>query len=638
MKKKLRRCESFFGMHFDFHASTDNDSIGANTTAESIQKIIDETGPDYIQTDCKGHPGYASYPTSLGNAAPGVKADALKIWRDVTDRNGVGLYVHYSGVWDTFAIKRNPSYARIDENGIPDKNNTSLYTRAYLDEVLIPQMKELALKYGIDGAWIDGDCWASCQDYCEASIAKFRETYGDAEIPKKPEDELFYEFTELNREAFREHVRYYVKKIHSFAPEFDLCSNWAFTTQMPDPVSADVDYISGDVVPDSLWKGLFESRVINKQGLPWDLMAWGFGYKFGSGMNSIKSAVQLQQEAAGVISAGGGFQIYFQQKRDGSVKEYVLGVAKEVASFVRARQDFCHKAAPVPQVGLLLSSYDFYKKNRRNFSTWDGSNDAVIALFQCLSESGESVEVLLEHHEIEKYPVVVLPELKYMRDDFKNRLERYAANGGKLVIIGETGGHFFDFEMKERKSGAFLKHRGQICGAQIKSFEPVFSGGRTLGELIGVDDLNEKGSPAAYFTECGKGMKAFVAFNAGELCKSGQRPLLRKFFRDVVGELFPERLVKIKGSSRAVVSLMEKGGDLIVNLLNAGGDHSNPGAFTFDEIPPTGPVEVFIRETKPVKEIVRQPDGAIQEAVRRDGYLTVTVPEVGIHAALVVKY
>ena len=70
-KKRLRRSESFFGLHFDFHAGEDCKEVGKNVTPEMVKAILDAAKPDYVQCDCKGHRGFTSYPTILGNGAPG---------------------------------------------------------------------------------------------------------------------------------------------------------------------------------------------------------------------------------------------------------------------------------------------------------------------------------------------------------------------------------------------------------------------------------------------------------------------------------------------------------------------------------------------------------------------------------------
>ena len=91
---RLRRSQSYFGIHFDFHADADCNEVGKNTTPEMIDTIIDLVQPDYIQTDCKGCSGYSSYPTKVGNPAPGIIGDPLRIWREVTAKRGVAFYMH----------------------------------------------------------------------------------------------------------------------------------------------------------------------------------------------------------------------------------------------------------------------------------------------------------------------------------------------------------------------------------------------------------------------------------------------------------------------------------------------------------------------------------------------------------------
>ena len=95
-------------------------------------------------------------------------------------------------------------------------------------------------------------------------------------------------------------------------------------------------------------------------------MAWSFTIA-GETRNGSrqKSAVQLQREAAVVLALGGGFQAYYQQRRDGSVPEEYLPVMAEVAKFCRARQAVCQRAEPVPQVALLYSTAVALSRDQR---------------------------------------------------------------------------------------------------------------------------------------------------------------------------------------------------------------------------------------------------------------------------------
>jgi len=62
--KIKRREDSFFGIHSDFHArAEDNVVIGKTLEEKDIREVCELLKPDFVQIDCKGHPGWASYPT-----------------------------------------------------------------------------------------------------------------------------------------------------------------------------------------------------------------------------------------------------------------------------------------------------------------------------------------------------------------------------------------------------------------------------------------------------------------------------------------------------------------------------------------------------------------------------------------------
>ena len=117
--------------------------------------------PDFIQVDCKGHPGISSYPTEVGFRAAKYWRDPMKIWREETAKKGVALYVHFSGIYDKKVATEYPDWAIVDGTG---KRSESILSpiSPYDSVFLIPQMKELINKYDIDGAWIDGECWQRC--------------------------------------------------------------------------------------------------------------------------------------------------------------------------------------------------------------------------------------------------------------------------------------------------------------------------------------------------------------------------------------------------------------------------------------------------------------------------------------------
>ena len=127
-KEKLRRADCFFGVHFDLHASEDITDAGKTLTVEMVDTFLTKVKPDFIQIDCKGHPGISSYPTKAGNHVKGFDKDPLKIWREATAKNNVGLYMHYSGVWDGKAATTHPDWAMVKASGEKSKCHSSAPT------------------------------------------------------------------------------------------------------------------------------------------------------------------------------------------------------------------------------------------------------------------------------------------------------------------------------------------------------------------------------------------------------------------------------------------------------------------------------------------------------------------------------
>jgi hypothetical protein len=638
--KRLRRADSFVGMHFDFHARADCTAVGSNTTPAMVAAILDQVKPDYIQIDCKGHPGYSSYPTRVGQQVPGYVGDPLRVWRLVTAQKGVALYMHYSGVWDSAAIAQHPDWAAVGADGKPSAKATSVFG-PYADERLIPQLCELAGVYGVDGAWIDGECWATVPDYGEKAAKAFREATGIQTLPKKPGDPHWFEFQQFHREAFRRYLRHYVGEVKKRFPDFQLCSNWAFTDHMAEPVSAPVDFLSGDYAPDdSVNSARLSARFLSRQGMPWDLMAWSFSRTKGAnGLTLQKSAQQLEREAAVVVALGGGFQAYFHQKRDGSVYLEQMPVMAETAAFCRERQALCHRSVPVPQVALLLSTAGHYRAINGLFNR---DLKGVSGVLQALLESQNSVEVVSEHQlkgRLADYPLIVVPEWAYLEPSFRDDLAAYAARGGNLLLVGPKSAALFERELGVTLEGEaaakpqMLVYHG--AAAPTKGWVRTARLGRgaeAFGVLRGADGTER---PAASIAALGKGRIAAVYAELGQSYDGVRDPAVRAFLSALARRLFPKPMVEVSGSPDVDVCLMRKDGRLLVNLVNTSGPHQTEPVQ--DTIRPVGPLAVTLRLPGKPSKLTFEPGGRPLAFEYHDGEVTLTVPSLDIHRVIAVR-
>ncbi|MBR5519841.1 MAG: hypothetical protein IKU55_03895 [Clostridia bacterium] len=635
-----RRSDSFFGMHFDFHAGKDQTGIGSNCAPEVIGRLLDEVKPDYVQCDTKGHRGATSYPTKVGNPAEGMVGDILRMWRDETEKRGVGLYAHHSGVWDDLALEKHPDWAAWDEKGEPSKQKTSVFG-PYVDEQLIPQLIEMAVEYGLDGAWIDGECWAVIPDYCPRAAAAYEAKFGRK--PPKSGEEGYDEFLEFNRQGFRDYVAHYITETKKIAPDFQIASNWMYTSFAPEKITLPLDFISGDYAPsNSVNTARIESYILGNQPQPWDLMAWGFNIQ--GDFQCVKELEQLCQEAAVVIPVGGGFQVYNRQLV-GTVQEWAIPMWAKLAEFCRARQELCHRARPVPQVGIIYSEKAFYHNKKNLFTPYACrlTDDLKGTLFAVL-DNQYSAEVLMTHHtdrDLTPYGMMLVPDGKAIEDDLKAKLLAYAENGGVLVVCGESLGLFADEIGVETGETATTKVRFMVDGqgatnriglTETKATTAVV----TAWAMPYGDDETETPIPVVFERAYGKGKLIGLPFAFGRAYNEHQSATLRRFMGKILAS-FTDPTVRVFGSSLVEVALMEKDGIQRVNLLNLAGEHANERVRSFSEIPPLTDLTLVWKTDKAPTKVMLEPEGEPLKFYYADGKAHITIPKLKIHAVITME-
>ena len=644
-----RRSESFFGLHFDFHATPEGAKgvpVGKNLKEEEIREICRTLKPDFIQIDCKGHPGWASYPASVGNAMPSFEGDPLALWRRVTKEEGVALYMHYSGVIDRKYAAEHPEEAVLNADGTRDADATRTAGK-YADELMIPQLTELAVKYGVDGVWVDGDCWGSKADFDPRTVKEFEKETGidlQGKLPVTREDRYFEEYREFCRELFRRYVRKYTDALHAAKPGFQVASNWSYTDHMPEEVTSGVDFLSGDLSPlDSFASARYAGRAIASQEHTWDLMSWNFRHVFeGKPGHVPKHPVQILQEAAAVISLGGGFQNYITQYSEGSPRMAEIRRMKALADFMRAREPFSFRGKAVHQAVLLLSTYDRHRESDSLYSR--NGNEKIMGLTNLFCDAGHSLEIAEEHTLARNrydYPVITVPELfAGLAPETVKALLSYAEEGGSLLLVGKKTLKLFSgagapFSLEEGKAGRSLLTRdGVEFGAAFDAGTLVFEEGETLMTATG--DEREEGKPAAAVLPCGKGKIAAIAFDLGSAYHFSSQYLHRTLIRDALDKLYTPLVQVEKATGLLEIVDLRKDGRLMIQMVNANGNHRAANIATEDQIPPCLDIVLSIALPEKPRSLTLEPEGKKLDFTWADGRARVGIDRLDLHGVIVV--
>ncbi|MBR5307966.1 MAG: alpha-L-fucosidase [Clostridia bacterium] len=653
-----KRKDSFWGIHCDYHAQPWMGTVGKTLCEDDIRKICRELKPDFWQIDCKGHFGYATYPTKCGNAMPDFAFDTLEMWRRVTREEGVALYMHYSGVWDEKYCREHPEARALRSDGSYCHAMTYRASK-YVDDLLIPQICELAEKYEVDGIWLDGECWASEIDYHPETVEGFiRETGIELPdgAPKNVGDPYFEEYRNYNRELFRRYVRHYVDTIHEKYPDLQLTSNWIFSIHMPEPVSAGVDFLSGDNMPsDSLFSARYVSRYMPQQNMPWDIMGMGQRYASKGVVELLpEHPVQVMQQAAAVISLGGAFQVGLSQLFDGSPNTVNLLSLKEVAEFMKAREPFCFKGRVIPQAAMLISTYDRYLESDRLFVL--GDIDSKRGLTALLCDSGQSFELVSEHsikENINRFAMLVVPEtIKELHPDTVKLLLDYARDGGNLVLVGTktceifashgapfTVGEIEDnlpegrflCQQNEPKDQRFWYTDGKTVGGVMYPKRIVPTGEHEVVAHLCYSIKTEK-HPFAVIMPWHSGKIAAIGADLGTEYNKSSQYLHRDLMKLIAGKLYTP-LARIERSlGHLEIVCLEKNGRLMLQLVNGNGNHNNINCSTEDFIPPVVDIRISVATDRAPEKILLQPDGRELAFEYKNGRAYFDIDRVYIHS------
>jgi hypothetical protein len=294
------------------------------------------------------------------------------------------------------------------------------------------------------------------------------------------------------------------------------------------------------------------------------------------------------------LALGGGFQAYFTQNRDGSVRLEEMEVMAEVARFARERQPWCHHSKQLPQVALLLSTSDYRHNARSIFPQYKGHSQGVL---QCLLEGQHSVDLVSEETlapDMSRFPLIVIPEWKNISPAFCSDLIEYVKGGGSLLVIGKE------------TSGQFAK----------------LAGVRLTGDEWTMQSL-------------GNGKAGFLPLSVGEAYEKSGDEALRRQVDDAVRALFPAPLAEVGGSLWVDVSVSQLNGRRMVHLVNTSGDHK--GAGIIRSIDPVGPLQISVRCDRKPSRITLQPAGKVCDFTWSDGKAQLRLDAVEIYDILVIE-
>ena len=606
-----KRKDFAIGIHFDFHARPGM-TVAELYRPDSIEKMLDRVRPDFVQCDTKGHAGLSSYPTEVGYRADKIDRDILKMWRELTAKRGIALYAHHSGLYDQKAIEQHPEWAAVDENGVPSTEYISVFSD-YAKDLLVPQLLELAGRYGLDGVWVDGECWGLKMDYSDRAKAAYLAETGKP-LPRHDEAD-FENYRTFVKERFKAYVSDYCAQVKAQYPDFEITSNWMYSSYMPERADVTLDYLSGDYSPtDSVNGARVAARCFDAQNMTWDLMAWGqstLPVSWVADNRHNKPAAQLCQEAAVTVALGGGFQFFDILYGNGSyVQEWSIEDWGKAADFVRERTPYCFRTEPVREIAVLHPYYlptnekDVYKSGGSRVKSW----------ISALQSTGFSTGILFENstdEELAAYPAVVWPEGSRLDPKLDRKLLRYVENGGTLICDLDAARSFADLlpdlAAEPAETIVFPDCGKRLAALPTKAWQlaPQKDDGLYYDKAHYLSNAYAAYRPVPY----GKGKLLLMLFDLGGVFAKNRSIDLLDHITLALESVGVRQRVTVSHRPYVDVTLRQKGDALILNLINVLGPHENANYRVYDFVPKLCDVAVRVRLDKCPRVITLQPEG-----------------------------
>jgi hypothetical protein len=663
-------------IHFDMHTPGDVENVGRDFDPQAFAQAVKETGAEAVSYFSCCTYGWSYYPTRVGLAHPHLKRDVFGDGVKALKREGLRVIAYYA--IDAIPAplgERHIEWCHCGPDGVPRLEEHSRYMACpigpYPEQMLIPQLREIASSYPVDGFFLDGVYeFFERPCYCERCQRAFGRP-----IPHEPDDPTWRAFRHFQVQRIWEVFGRAAEEVARVRPGCVMGVNWMAATSYSVPPPPSIGYLTGDPGVDNL---TFETS--------YQLAAWSWRDKPADLMNqrmlhswsdfTCRTPENIETEFATALAAGGKLFVgdLLQPVKVRPDPE-IMRLFRTCFEFSAPRETLARGAQAVSDIAILSSPETL----RRRGVEWTTDQNPLKGAYLALVEDGLTTDILfdadLENH-LGKYRALVIPEQAFIGRKAGEAIRRFVDGGGGLVVTGwlpqavdpeepssaadkgifeeitglaAEGEHAFDVAYLElRGTGAedFWRDKDNfrpaipVWGrpARVRALKgdmlaPLTAPGVTYQE--GARPPGEKlDSPALTAHRYGKGNVLFCALGiAAEVWKRGNpgaKYVLQKMVRRVALNPTIERI----GPPSVQVYHSKNGNRTIIQLIAYQPDRRVDRPQIVESPASVAGVQIKLLEAR-LPSIVRIEPGGMPVKYRRDGqWLLVEVPAFSIHTAV----
>ena len=427
-------------VHLDFHTSEHISGVGSDFDAERFAATLKQAHVGGVTLFAKCHHGWSYYDTTLGKRHPHLAFDLLRAQYDACLAAGIAVEIYVSAGWDERNAFLHPEWRGITPDGTfrsPRARNLVeagwkdlCFNTPYLDTVC-EQVREVGRLFPqAAGIFLDilrvEDC---CCSHCLRSMA---EAGLDWMNP-----------AHRRRQALATRDRYYLaatQAARSLGTAARVFHNTSHLAPGESSVFEHFSHFELESLPTGGW-GYdhlpMSAAYARTLGKPYLGMTGKF-HTFWGEYGGYKHPNALRYECALMLALGAACSIGDQLDPNGRIDESTYRLIGAAYAEVEAKEPWCVGSEAVSDVAVFSPS----GHQRPGATDWASRRHPVDAgCARLLCESQVLFDVVDRESDLRPYKLLILPDVIRFDAALTQIVQAYLAQGGKLLLSGESGLH-----------------------------------------------------------------------------------------------------------------------------------------------------------------------------------------------------
>lgn len=649
----------FRQVHLDFHTSEHIEDIGKKFDKKQFQTALKKGHINSITLFSKCHHGWAYHPSKANEIHPHLDFDLLGAQIQAAHEIGVKTPIYLSAGLDEKITHRHPEWLvrNLDESTTWAKDFTEpgyhkmCMSSPYLD-YLVKQIEEVCKNYDADGIFLDIAGVQPC--YCQNCIAEREELglnpYDENDVLKHAEM-VYKRYAEKTREA-----------VDKYKPNLPLFHNGGHIRQGRRDLVNYNTHLELESLPTGGWgydHFPFSARYCQGLGVDYLGMTGKFHGSWGE-FGGFKHPNALRFEVALAAANGAKCSVGDQLSPSGEMDMVTYDLIGSAYSELEEKEEWLDNVESVADIAIISPEAYVGDLSTGQMTKVDDSGSGVCRI---MLEGKYLFDVIDFESDLNKYKVIILPDVIRADTDFAKRLREFCDCGGKVLATGKSALYENSNEfclnlgaewIKENpyKPDYFrplekIKDMGDTGYIMYGNGEKI----RCIGNELGIRENPYFNRTRAHFcshqhtpNSCeygGAGMTEgkdgiYIAWNIfADYAQSGKLHLKQMVIFALDRLLDSAKTLKTNLPAQGIVTLMKQSDRLICHLLYASPVKRGNGIEVIEDIVPIYNVELAIKTDKKINKVYLAPQKEDIDFTYENGYISVKLDKIECHQMVV---